>query len=95
MDYFVRYSQGRNVVDSETGRSKRHVSFSYLPATDKRHAILMVEALNMATDERHGVIWDGAYDVVASLWTGKGRVYLDLIALEQIADEHRYLAVAQ
>lgn len=88
MEYFVRYSQGRSVVHHETGRVNRHVSFHYLPATDRGHAELLVEAMNRATGERHGVVFDGSYDVVASVWSGKGRVYLDLTCLEQIADEY-------
>lgn len=97
MDYFVRYTNTNPHTDDK-GKVHFNEQRAYLPATDKDHAELMVEGLNRAANERHGVIFGGSYEVVASVWSGKGKVYLSLMCLEQIADEYtnpkRYTAAA-
>src|SRR3569833_256656 len=87
MDYHdrmtIRRSYGRD-------NGKQHVSLQchYLPAIDRKHAECMVDALNQGSVRRFGNVFDHTFEVVASVWTGKGRVYLDTICLEQIADEY-------
>jgi hypothetical protein len=88
MDYFVRMTQRRTFHKRDDEKMHSVVQAHYLPAFNKRDAITMASALNDAGHATFGNVVDRAFEVVVGIWSGKGRIYLDLLTLEQIADEY-------
>lgn len=91
MDYYLRVTIEVRSYDERKGRDRTYTHYQYLPAWSKEDAAAMVHALHASVNGNarlHGAVHHRTFDVVAGIHTGKGRVYLDLPALEQIAEEY-------
>lgn len=99
MQYYARMTirSYRSYHTDDNGKARENFLFVYLPAFDRSDAEEIVNGLNKGGVPHHvqnGQRISRIYDVVASVYTGKGNVYLSVETLEQIADEYTRPAIA-